>query len=423
MEPGPAFCVVPWLHRLVDERGFLKVCCVAEGQENFLTDDRGQRLHVQGAASENDIVNSPRLKDLRRKMAQGQWDPICRRCLFAERASGHSSRIGRNNHFRHRISELLTGTAPDGTVSVPEIRHLDLRLGNHCNLTCRMCSPGASRLWIDPYNRVQPEGYRLGSERLTALKNIDWTSDPAVWERFRSLLPTLEWLHFAGGEPMMIPEMIQVLRMCVDSGFAGAIDLSYNTNITILPESLADLWPHFKSVSLSCSVDGYGTLNEYIRRPSRWHDVDRHLHTLDAHFRDWNLLQVSLTTTVQVYNILDLDRLYAYLRSEFHHLFPAPFLSPLTWPTYLSVQTLPAHVKRLARDKLLKERARDHYQRRKDIAWLLGSIDTTLGHLDAADLSEHWKDFLFFTASSDAEFGDSFASAAPELAALLSNPS
>ena len=94
---------------------------------------------------------------------------------------------------------------------------------------------------------------------------------------------------------MMIPQMIHALRICVDSGFAGGIDLSYNTNITLLPQGVAELWPQFKSVSLSCSIDGYGSLNEYIRRPSRWRDVDRHLHTLDAHFHDWNLLQVSLT--------------------------------------------------------------------------------------------------------------------------------
>jgi hypothetical protein len=39
--------------------------------------------------------------------------------------------------------------------------------------------------------------------------------------------------------------------------------------------------------------------------------------------------------------------------------------------------------------------------------------------MDGANLKEHWKDFLSFTASSDREFGDSFRSAGPELAALL----
>jgi hypothetical protein len=417
--PGESssFCVVPWLHRLVDERGFLKVCCVAEGHENFLTDDRGERLHVQGAAREEEILNNPKLKELRRKMLGGDWDPLCTRCLSAESAGGTSSRTGRNHHFRHRIPELLAGTAPDGTVADPKVRHVDLRLGNYCNLTCRMCSPGASKLWIDPYNRVQPERYRLDNDRLLALRHIEWVDDPDVWVRFRDLLPSIEWVHFAGGEPMMIPEMIHVLRLCVESGFASAIDLSYNTNITLLPESVADLWPRFKSVSLSCSVDGYGPLNEYIRRPSQWHDVDRHLRTLDRHFLDWNLRQVYLTTTVQVYNVLDLHKLYAYLRSSFEHVLPAPLLNPLSWPPYLSVQTLPPSVKALACERL--QQARAEYLPNAGIDWILTSIDTIVDHMNGADLSDHWQDFLAFTTNSDREFHDSFETAAPELSRLV----
>lgn len=414
-----SFCVVPWLHRLVNERGFLKVCCVAEGQENYLTDERGKRLHIQGGESEEEIFNNPRLKELRRKMLKGEWDSICTRCRNAERAGGSSSRKGRNNHFRERISDLLSDTAPDGTVTAPALRHLDMRLGNYCNLSCRMCSPGASKLWITPYNRVQPKAYQLGSDKLTALRNIEWVSDPAVWLKFREQLPAIEWINFAGGEPMMIPEMIDALRICVDSGCAGGIDLTYHTNITLLPKEVAELWPQFKSVSLRCSIDGYGPLNEYIRRPSKWHDVDRNLRTLDAHFHDWNLRKVSINTTVQVYNVLDLDKLYAYLRSGFEHVLPAPDLSLLSWPPYLSVENLPPRIKTLAREKLLKEKTRDEYRRCDDIAWLLTSIDTLVDHMDSAEPADHWKDFLSFTVSSEHEFGDSFTRAAPEMAALL----
>jgi sulfatase maturation enzyme AslB (radical SAM superfamily) len=421
MKPGESssFCVVPWLHRHVNEQGFFKVCCVAEGRENFLTDSRGKRLHIQGGESEEELFNNPGLKELRRKMLHGEWDPICRRCLDAEQAGGSSSRTGRNKRFRHRVPDLLSDTAPDGAITAPAIRHLDMRLGNYCNLTCRMCGPGASKPWIEPYNRVQPPAYQTDSDGLTIARNIEWVGDPAVWRKFRDQLPSVEWLHFAGGEPMMIPEMIDALRICVDSGFAGGIDLSYNTNITLLPKDIGELWPRFKSVSLSCSIDGYGSLNEYIRRPSRWRDIDRHLHTLDAHFHDWKLRQVSIHTTVQVYNVLDLDKLYAYLRSGFEHVLPAPVLNPLSSPAYLSIQNLPPDVKILARERLVKEKTREEYRRRKNTAWLLNSIDTVVAYMDGANPTDHWKDFFSFTASSDREFGDSFTCAAPELAALL----
>ena len=414
-EPSPSFCVVPWLHRLVDERGCIKVCCVAEGPENFLTGDDGRRLRVQDASSDHDIFNHPRLKALRRAMLSGEWDPICRRCQSAEAAGGSSSRTGRNHHFAHRVDELCDATQPDGTIERPVLRHLDLRLGNTCNLTCRMCSPGASTLWIDSYNRVQPEAYQLSARRLDELRQVAWVKDRDVWRRFSESLPSIEWLHFAGGEPMIVPEMIEALERCVVSGRAGDIDLSYTTNLTRVPDAVAALWPRFKSVSLTCSVDGFGALNEYIRRPSRWADIDRHLRLLDAHFHAWNLSEVFVSPTVQVYNVLDLDKLYAYLRSGFAHVLPLPLLNPLTWPDYLSVRHLPAHAKETAADRLRAERSRPEYRSTR-LDWLVRSIDPVLALLDDAADAERWREFLTFLTASEREFSDSLTVAAPELA-------
>lgn len=417
-EPSSSFCVVPWMDRFVNESGFLKVCCVAEGEENYITNAKGRRVHIQDDVSEADLQNSPRLVALRQAMLNGEWDPICGRCRAAERSGGGSSRTGRNHHLRQYVAEALADTSRDGTIRSPKIRHLDLRLGNYCNLTCRMCTPGASKLWIDSYERMQPAAYRLGESRIAELRRIDWVEDPDVWRRFRQILPDVEWLHFAGGEPMMIPQMIEALRMCIDEGVAGAIHLSYHTNLTLLPEPVRELWPHFKHVTVSASIDAYGRLNEYIRRPSCWSDIDRHLHALDDHFDEMNLLDVHVGTTVQAYNVLDLAPLYEYLRTNFTRIDPLPVLTPLSWPAYLSVQVLPQAVKDLARERLEVEKARAEYQRPR-LLWLRQSIDTLIAYMDDGRLDAEWDDFVGFTARSDQEFGDSLASAAPELAALL----
>ena len=150
---------------------------------------------------------------------------------------------------------------------------------------------------------------------------------------------------------MMIPEMIQALgyaRFRVRRSERSQLP----TNMTLLPKDVAELWPLFKSVTLRCSIDGYGPLNEYIRRPSKWRDIDRHLHTLDAHFRDWNLRRVTINTTVQVYNVLDLDKLYAYLRADFEHSCGAG-LTPL--PAVYFGGDLRAD-QAAARERLLQER-------------------------------------------------------------------
>ncbi len=152
--------------------------------------------------------------------------------------------------------------------------------------------------------------------------------------------------------------MLEALDICIQSGRANQIDLSYNTNITVIPQRVARLWPHFRSVSILCSVDGFGGVNDYIRRPSKWSDIDRNLHLLDQHFEEWKLRSVLCSTTVQVYNVLTLRDLFDYLGTGFRHLAPAPQLVPLYMPHYLSIQILPALVKDIARERLLAERAK-----------------------------------------------------------------
>ena len=214
---------------------------------------------------------------------------------------------------------------------------------------------------------------------------------------------------------MMIPERIQALRSVSIGLRQGLTSVTHNATRSASLRTCG----RSSNVSLKCSIDGYGPVNEYIRRPSRWHALDRNLRTLDANFRAWNLRQVSTNTTVQIYNVLDLDKLYAYLRSGFEHILPAPSLSPLSWPAYQSVQNLPPNIKKLARERLVNEKTREEYRNRDDLTWVLSSIDTLLAYMDRPVAKKHWKDFRTFTTRSDREFGDSFERAAPEMTALL----
>ena len=217
-----------------------------------------------------------------------------------------------------------------------------------------------------------------------------------------------------------MPEMLRILELCVELRHSQKIALSYNTNLTTLPKRVKTLWPHFRSVNLYCSIDGYGRLNEYIRRPSRWSEIDRNLHEVDQNFRQWKMKSVFISATVQNYNILDLDGLYGYLRSRFDNILPLPNLVPLYEPKYLCVQSLPTRIKDLAREKLLKEKTHKEYlSRQNELSWLLDNIDSTINFMYQDDLSHNLDDFRTFTRNSDRKFGDDLTKVAPELVSLL----
>lgn len=280
--------------------------------------------------------------------------------------------------------------------------------------------PIASRLWAPHFNAVQPAAYRLPADELRVLGENNWVKrQPLAW-LIGQCLPSVERLHFAGGEPLIMPEMIDVLQQCIHAGRAREIELSYNTNLTVLPEKVTALWPHFRRVSLLCSVDGYGRLNDYIRRPSHWSDIDRNLRLVDRHFDKWNIRWAALSAVVQIYNVLAIRELFAYMRkARFTHILPIPQLVPLFEPRYLSIQGLPAPAKGVARKGLQAEIKRAEEWHRKDLSALIGSARSTIDFMDAADTTANLPDFFSFCEATDRVFGDSWREAAPELALHL----
>jgi MoaA/NifB/PqqE/SkfB family radical SAM enzyme len=414
-----SLCMIPWLHRFTNEQGRHQLCCSGTGPANDIHDSRGNLLHVSQGLTDAEVLNSPDLKAIRLAMLRGEWSAACERCRRSDEAGAVSVRQHVNSRFEYFIEDALRQTGEDGTLDRPQVRYADIRLGNVCNLTCRMCGPQSSRPWADHYNEVQPRGYLMPASQLANLRDSNWVKSQPVARLMEQCLPSLEKLHFAGGEPLLIPEMLESLDLCVRSGRADRIDLSYNTNITVLPEQVARFWPHFRSVSLLCSVDGFGPLNDYIRRPSKWQDIDRNLHLLDRHFDEWRIRKFMLSATVQLYNILQLGEIFDYVAAEFQHVTPVPQLVPLYYPSYLSIQNLPARVKDSVRERLLAARARVEARLDKKWHYILDSIDVTIAYMDEACSPRLLMDFLYFSEKSDREFGDSWRRACPELAQLL----
>jgi len=407
--------MIPWLHRFTDERGLHLACCAGLWPGNQLRDDQGNALSVHQRLSDEQVLNCAGNKAMRLAMLKGEWSPVCDRCRRSEEAGAVSLRQQMNKRFKHWRKQLLEQTLEDGTLLEPRVRYADIRLGNTCNLTCRMCWPGASARWIKHFNRVQPKGYAVDENTLQSHRRSWVKQESALW-LIEQCLPSVESLNFAGGEPLIIPEMPLALDLCIRSGRSSQIDLFYNTNLTALPRRVTRLWPHFRSVSLLCSVDGFGRLNDYIRRPSKWADIDRNLRLVDRHFEEWKIKLVLCSATVQIYNVLQLGDLFRYLDSGFEHVIPMPQLTPLYTPDFLSISNLPAGLKQNARASLLELKDQVMRDRRAGTEFIAGQIDTVIAHLGRPGTRKALMDFLYFSEKSDREFGDSWRQAAPALA-------
>ena len=67
------------------------------------------------------------------------------------------------------------------------------------------------------------------------------------------------------------------MKYMVDSGHSKHIELQISTNLTNTKKDFYSLLPHFKSIIFLASIDGVGPIQEYMRYPSKWNQIESNL--------------------------------------------------------------------------------------------------------------------------------------------------
>lgn len=380
------YCPLAWVHNFINQDGSYQVCCTSEEFDNFIRDENGQKITVYDQKDPNEIMNTKFMKDLRLQMLRGDWPDMCKRCEIPEKMNGVSRRNVEVENYSE-INNLLIGkTKEDGEIS-NEILSADYRLGNLCNLQCRMCNPRSTSLWIKEWNEMKPDSEKFSAEIMESYRNYNWINSNLLLEEFEKKAASLDHIHFAGGEPLIVPQMRQLLQKCIEKGNAKNIVLTYNTNLIKLPKSVTELWKHFKAVKLLVSIDAVGDLNHYIRYPSNWDFIVKNLNYIDENYQTLNVSECMISTTVQVLNVLKLNDLYNFL-AQFKFIVPAPNLVNLNVPSYFSSQVLPAKLKAQATKELLKIQKKYYNKVPIHYRYLIDNIDSIVNFMLANDSFE-----------------------------------
>lgn len=416
---GHSFCVLPWLHRFVNLGGEVQLCCTAEEfDHSYIRQDSNDAINITDGLSDEQIGATRHMREIRLDMLEGNWPAACERCKLTEDTGGCSRRQAENRHFKDHIPWILDNTDEAGRSPV-RIRSRDYRLGNLCNLRCRMCHPRASKLLMDEWNEVARPRLKIGPKLAAEYENMTWFHNPQLWDDFRTHCRDLEHLHFAGGEPLIIPEVLKALEICVEQGAAETIELTFNTNMTKIPARHRELWPQFKSVNLLCSIDAFGELNDYIRYPAKWIRLARNLDIIDQQHKELNLGSATLSVTVQIYNIFHLHELIEYSLDRFTFIRSIPNLVHLSIPDYFNIQHLPDGLKQLAIDRLLTLKEKLVLAGKTDG---LNQIDSVLSYISMGEHSLYlMNEFKRVTNIYDRLRGESLAGLVPELGPVMND--
>lgn len=369
------------MHLATSSTGNLRVCCNSTPGKNFIHKEDGTVYKIY-KDDIHEAWNSQTYQTIRKQMLNGERPEMCARCFKEEDVGIWSTRQAWNIKWKEEKEYKVDADF--------DIRYADIRLGNLCNLKCRMCNPYASNQWTKEWLLVNPTANKEEVERL---KHLTWPEDEKTWKNLFSIVDSVEEIYLTGGEPTIIKEQYKLLNYCIKNNKAKDITLKYNTNLTNIPKELFDTWKSFKKIKLNCSIDAVGKLDRYIRYPSNWEKIEENFKAVQSLPNSI----IEIHNTVQMYNILRLDEFIEWAKPYGHKI----YFNILNHPEVLNIRVLPTDLKYLAKDKL------EQYT-------YVPKVQGVIDYMMAEDWSKKYDDFLDYTKKLDQSRNENILDYIPE---------
>jgi hypothetical protein len=271
----------------VNQNFSAKPCCYAqpyEGNEVLITDSK--RIFQT-------YNEAPQIQLLRRENTQGRLGVGCEVCRHAEQAVGSSGRT--------RAVERALG---DKVIKLT--RHVDLNLGNLCNLACAICDPHSSTSWAPIYQKMQGRPWTI--------INYDKHDRPVIDDP--SFFANIDTLQLQGGEVFLQSAYTDFFRNLSQHRDLSQISVVIFTNGTTLPSP--DLWQMLNQcgqVELFFSIDDMASRFEYQRHGAKWPQVLENVRWFQSNAGSGFVL--GFHPTYSLLNIYYLAELQRFLQAEF----------------------------------------------------------------------------------------------------------
>jgi MoaA/NifB/PqqE/SkfB family radical SAM enzyme len=393
--PSDKFCVLPWVSLEASPIGTVRPCCLAEDE---LRDHAGDKFNL-ATAEFSTIQTSPGMRRLRQQFINGEQPETCRKCWNEERAGRTSKRMHTLARLEHMLPEQ------DWTPDAKPLMFLDLKLGNICNLKCRICGSWSSSTFAT--EELQYVTDKKASFHYQMLRQGAWPrSNPQFWSQIDSVIDHIQYIEFTGGEPFMIQEHFDLLQRLVDSGHASQIEIHYNTNATHFPTQAPDIWSHFRLVEIAFSIDDVNERFEYQRSGARWTVAQNTIQEFFTLKRQRKNFRLQICATVNAFNVLYLEHLADWIDSK---EFDFVYWNIQHEAAHFCIANLPDTVKQIAKDRLLNATVSDRTQEE------FGRIVDFM-NAGTEDLSESLRKEI---RKVDIRRGEDLSRVAPELAQLL----
>jgi len=332
--PHSKFCVLPWVSLEASPIGTVRPCCLAEEE---IVDEYGKKFDLQSADLKA-VQDSEYMCKMRQAFLNQELPATCRKCWQEE----DSGRVSKRMHTLDRLKHVIPDT--HWTQDAKPLVFLDLKLGNICNLKCRICgSWSSSQIAVEEIKFSPPGGSDF--HRIMLKKGAWPRENPTFWNQIDAMLEQIRYIEFTGGEPFMIQEHFDMLKGIVDRGVAHQVEIHYNTNGTHYPEHAEKIWQHFKTVEIAFSIDDMCARFEYQRSNAIWSEVYDNIQRFRQLRSRHGNIQLQVCSTVNIFNVWHIEGLAEWIDMED---FDFIYWNMLHEPRHFSIASLPPKAKELA---------------------------------------------------------------------------
>jgi ethanolamine utilization protein EutQ (cupin superfamily) len=310
-------CPLLWKHLCINTDGGLSPCCEIS---QFQTVDLEKDLQS--------LYNTKEFQTMRSAMLSNQSNSYCEKICYSKEKQGiKSKRLAEIEKYEKHLPSVFSDSKQT-EVSLSEIVDIDIKPSNYCNSRCVMC------------NNNRSSQYANESKLHNAYKGPvlvgGWYE--SYRKQLEQLYPDLYSLKINGGETTVMPEFPLVLESIKGN---NELRLSLNINNTIDITKYIDIFSTLKRVDIDCSIEGYGSNNEYIRYPANWATVYNNLKKINKLVANYKNINASFCMTIMSLNYVSWPNDFYQLTTEFDNFEKKPFVYFITQPESLLIQGLP----------------------------------------------------------------------------------
>jgi uncharacterized Fe-S cluster-containing radical SAM superfamily protein len=243
-----------------------------------------------------------KINEIRRKMLSGEKNIECTKCHAYEEKNIRDQRW---NYSFSWLAKLKIQNLEDLKNKLNPL-HFNIRLNNKCNLMCRMCGAEYSHLIEKEENQIADKKFKTLFLKKDipkyngSLKSIDINN-----------LSANSYIYITGGEPTINNELYLFLQRCIEKEKTD-IEIIIQTNAARTNTKLLNLLKNFTNLTINCSIDGVGKVNEYQRWKLNSQDQKENIYKYKEQGHHIHIIHV-----LSLYNISTIGKTFKYFDEYF----------------------------------------------------------------------------------------------------------